>query len=63
MLHDERDPAPTGSDLSTEPDLDHQSDENASDPDAVVAPDDPSFSEYDKTIADSFPASDPPAQP
>ncbi len=33
------------------------------DPDAVAAVDDPSLTEYDKTIADSFPASDPPAQP
>ncbi len=33
------------------------------DPDTVAAQDDPSLTEYDKTIADSFPASDPPAQP
>lgn len=48
-MHDERDERP---DADTEPD-----------PDAVPATDDPSLTEYDKTIADSFPASDPPAQP
>ncbi len=31
--------------------------------DRVPAPDDPSLTEYDKTLADSFPSSDPPAMP
>ena len=33
------------------------------DPDAVAATDDPTLTEYDKTLADSFPSSDPPAMP
>jgi hypothetical protein len=32
-------------------------------PDDVTSTDDPTLSEYDKEMADSFPASDPPAQP
>jgi hypothetical protein len=33
------------------------------DPDTVPSADEPDITEYDKTVADSFPASDPPAQP
>ena len=33
------------------------------DPDNVPDADDPSLTEYDKTLADSFPSSDPPAMP
>jgi len=31
--------------------------------DDVPSPDEPTLSEYDKELADSFPASDPPSQP
>jgi len=31
--------------------------------DEVSSPDDPLLTQYDKELADSFPASDPPAQP
>jgi hypothetical protein len=33
------------------------------DDDRVRSPDEPALTEYDKTLADSFPSSDPPAQP
>jgi hypothetical protein len=33
------------------------------DPDTVPSPEDPTLTEYDKTLADSFPSSDPPAMP
>lgn len=33
------------------------------DPDLQPAADDPTLTEYDKTLADSFPSSDPPAMP
>lgn len=33
------------------------------DPDRTPAADDPTLTEYDKTLADSFPSSDPPAMP
>jgi hypothetical protein len=29
----------------------------------TISPDDPTLTEYDKEVADSFPASDPPSQP
>ncbi|MBC5798526.1 MAG: hypothetical protein GIX03_04345 [Candidatus Eremiobacteraeota bacterium] len=59
----QRNPDPTGTGLGPEPDVDQPGDDDAADPDAVADPDDPSLTEYDKTVADSFPASDPPAQP
>lgn len=33
------------------------------DADTTVSPDDSTLTEYDKEVADSFPASDPPSQP
>ncbi len=62
-MNDDRDPDPTGTEPDTEPKPERRNDDDATDPDAVRAPDDPSLTEYDKTIADSFPASDPPALP
>ena len=46
-------------------DRDRPEDDDAEEDDAdtITSSDDPSLSEYDKTMADSFPASDPPAQP
>ncbi|MBD5633852.1 MAG: hypothetical protein IAI49_05180 [Candidatus Eremiobacteraeota bacterium] len=45
----------------------NERDENGADTeseaDRTPAADDPSLTEYDKTLADSFPSSDPPAQP
>jgi len=40
-----------------------QPDDEEKDPDGVASSDDPTLSEYDKSLADSFPASDPPAIP
>jgi hypothetical protein len=40
-----------------------QPDPEPSTSDSVVSSDDPTLTEYDKEIADSFPASDPPSQP
>jgi hypothetical protein len=33
------------------------------DADRIPDPDEPSLTEYDKTLADSFPSSDPPSMP
>jgi hypothetical protein len=59
----QRNPDATGTERGNGADLDRPNDDATPDPDAVADPDDPSLTEYDKTIADSFPASDPPAQP
>jgi hypothetical protein len=48
------------SDDSFDPDPDFNVDTSV---DQKPAPDEPSLTEYDKTLADSFPSSDPPAQP
>ena len=44
-------------------DTQHTGDVPDDDPDREPAVDDSNLTEYDKTLADSFPSSDPPAMP
>jgi hypothetical protein len=44
-------------------DLHEDDGDAATEPDRKPDPEDPSLTEYDKTLADSFPSSDPPPTP